>query len=195
LRFYINNGHSENSFTTRMVSVATPPASGFTKSLFEPPTSTIALYRLRYVPSCLGTMNKRLWRCHVCNDIHFGLKAPKVCPTCGAKDAFVLVDDSEALKVIDGYGGKIETVEDMIETWESFVEVKEFKLNEDREMVRTLAMGELENMKNKGFKYCPCRITIGDFEKDLNLICPCNFLIQETWKEYGECWCGLFVKR
>ncbi|MDD1768559.1 MAG: hypothetical protein LUQ55_01080 [Methanomassiliicoccales archaeon] len=140
-------------------------------------------------------MNKRLWRCFVCNDIHFGLKGPKVCPTCGAKDAFVLVDNSESLKVIGDYGGKIDKVEDMIKTWESFIEGKGFKLNEDREMVRTLAVGELENMKNKGFKYCPCRITTGDFEKDLNLICPCNFLVQKTWKEYGECWCGLFVKR
>ncbi|MGD0056525.1 MAG: ferredoxin-thioredoxin reductase catalytic domain-containing protein [Methanomassiliicoccales archaeon] len=140
-------------------------------------------------------MNKKLWRCHVCNDIHFGVKGPKVCPTCGAKDAFVLVDSSEAVKVIDDYGGKIETAENLIKTWESFIEVKEFKLNDDNEMVRTLAIGELENVKNKGFKYCPCRMTTGDFERDLNLICPCNFLIQKTWKEYGECWCGLFVKR
>jgi ferredoxin-thioredoxin reductase catalytic subunit len=36
-----------------------------------------------------------------------------------------------------------------------------------------------------------------DFEKDLTLVCPCNFLTHDTYKdkEHGECWCGLFIKR
>jgi ferredoxin-thioredoxin reductase catalytic chain len=150
---------------------------------------------MRHVLERLGTMNKKLWRCHVCNDIHFGVKPPAVCPTCGVKNAFVLVDNGEATKVIDDYGGVINTVEAMVKVWEDFTKEKEFKIVEDREIMETLAKGELENMKSKGLKYCPCRITTGSFEKDLSLICPCNFLVQKTWKEYGECWCGLFVKR
>lgn len=150
---------------------------------------------MHYVTEPRETMNKRMWRCFVCNDIHFGVKGPAVCPTCGAKNAFVLADNGEALKVIDNYGGTIDTVEGMVRVWEDLIKDKEFKLAEDRETVETLAKGELENMKGKGLKYCPCRITTGDYEKDLSLICPCNFLVQKTWKEYGECWCGLFVKR
>ena len=31
-------------------------------------------------------------------------------------------------------------------------------------------------------------------ETDLELVCPCRFKRQETWKKQGRCWCGLFVK-
>ncbi|MGD0783595.1 MAG: rubredoxin-like domain-containing protein, partial [Candidatus Aminicenantales bacterium] len=34
-------------------------------------------------------MKKRFWRCFVCNDIHWGVKPPDVCPTCRVKDAYV----------------------------------------------------------------------------------------------------------
>ena len=43
---------------------------------------------------------KKLWRCNVCNDIHYGIKGPDVCPTCGARNAFALIDYPEAMKVI-----------------------------------------------------------------------------------------------
>jgi ferredoxin-thioredoxin reductase catalytic subunit len=124
-----------------------------------------------------------------------GTKGPEICPTCGAKNAFVVVDRDEALKVIGDQGGKIQTVEELVAVWSDFTEGTDFKLADDREMIETLARGELENQKNRGLKYCPCRIITGDFEKDLRLVCPCNFFIQKTWKDYGECWCGLFVKR
>jgi rubrerythrin len=43
--------------------------------------------------------DKSFYRCTVCNDIHFGNMPPKVCPTCGAKNAYVEVDKNEAGKV------------------------------------------------------------------------------------------------
>lgn len=58
-----------------------------------------------------------------------------------------------------------------------------------------LADGVLNNEKNHGLKYCPCRLRTKDFDKDIKLICPCNFKSQNTWKEKGECWCSLFVKK
>jgi rubrerythrin len=27
-------------------------------------------------------MKKRYWRCFVCNDIHYGVAPPELCPTC-----------------------------------------------------------------------------------------------------------------
>ncbi|MFC1568440.1 rubredoxin-like domain-containing protein [Candidatus Margulisiibacteriota bacterium] len=42
---------------------------------------------------------KIFYRCTVCNDIHFGVLAPKVCPTCNAENAYVEVDLTEAKKV------------------------------------------------------------------------------------------------
>ena len=140
--------------------------------------------------------NKLLWRCNVCNDLHFGESPPIICPTCASENAFVLVDLNEALKVIDELGEKITTVNEVIKTWEEFGNAsEEFKLVEDSEMVRGLAEGVIENEKNHGLKYCPCRITTGDFINDLKLICPCNFQIQKSYEEMGECWCGLFARR
>jgi ferredoxin-thioredoxin reductase catalytic chain len=138
---------------------------------------------------------KKLWRCHVCNDIHYGIKGPVVCPTCGAKNAFSLIDYPESKKVIIDRGDRLDQVEQLLEVWEQLAEGKPYRVNPDVEFVRTLAKGELENQKNHGLKYCPCRITTGDLEEDLNLICPCNFFIHPVYREIGECWCGLFVKR
>jgi len=141
-------------------------------------------------------MGKRLWRCHVCNDLHYGINPPEVCPTCGAKRAFMLIDHDEAMRIIGTEGGEIATRETVIEVWRRFGEQSpEFNLTDKLDEVELLSKGVLENRANKGLKYCPCRIPTGDFHKDLNLICPCNFLRQNAYKETGECWCGLFVKR
>jgi len=43
---------------------------------------------------------KSFWRCNVCNDIHYGVAGPEVCPTCHAKNAYVSVDKAEAVKVM-----------------------------------------------------------------------------------------------
>ena len=64
-----------------------------------------------------------------------------------------------------------------------------------RKDVRLLAQGVLENMASKGLKFCPCRITVGDPIADVKLVCPCNFKVQQVYREDGACWCGLFVRR
>lgn len=139
---------------------------------------------------------KKFWRCSVCLDIHFGVKPPEICPTCLAKNAFVLVDSQEALTIMSKYGSSLSNPEQVMEAWKRFSEAnEEFMLTQDKEMVETLARGVCDNNENHGLKYCPCRITTGDFEADCKLICPCNFRIQQSYKQQGECWCGLFVKR
>ncbi len=85
--------------------------------------------------------------------------------------------------------------EELITVWKKFTENKDFMLNPDIKKVEMLADGVLNNEKNHGLKYCPCRLMTGDAERDLLLACPCNFKIQKTWKEKGECWCGLFVRK
>ncbi|MBS3123911.1 hypothetical protein J4437_04735 [Candidatus Woesearchaeota archaeon] len=45
-------------------------------------------------------MVKKYWKCTVCGDIHYGEKAPEVCPTCGAKEAYVLISAAEAKKLM-----------------------------------------------------------------------------------------------
>lgn len=44
---------------------------------------------------------KKFFRCTVCNDIHFGVGGPKVCPTCQAHNAYVEVDVDEARNVME----------------------------------------------------------------------------------------------
>ena len=140
--------------------------------------------------------NKLLWRCHVCNDLHYGERPPLLCPTCAAKNAFVRIDRSEALRVIGDRGGEIAVTKDVVGAWEGFSKIgSEYKLVDDREMVTGLADGVVQNQLNHGLKYCPCRLTTGDLERDLKLICPCSFEVQQTYRENGECWCGLFERR
>ena len=44
--------------------------------------------------------DKIFFRCFVCNDIHYGMAGPEVCPTCSAKNAYVEIDPSEAKGVM-----------------------------------------------------------------------------------------------
>ena len=84
--------------------------------------------------------------------------------------------------------------EELRKAWEKFTENNDFKLNPDDWHVNFIVNGVLENERKYGLKLCPCRLRDGTRERDLELICPCNFKIQKTWKNKGECWCGLFVK-
>jgi ferredoxin-thioredoxin reductase catalytic subunit len=110
--------------------------------------------------------------------------------------AFVKVDREEAIRTIGDHGDSFATTESVIAAWREFATNNPMiKMNPNEEEVNTLASGVLENVKNRGMKYCPCRMTSGDFQKDLELVCPCNFYRQKVYKENGECWCGLFMKR
>ena len=138
---------------------------------------------------------KRYWRCHVCNDTHYGIKPPEICPTCSLKDVYVEISSAEAKKI-----QAVETEMDkekFRQAIEEFAEKNEFRVNPDSEKVNMLIDGLFSCNKNHGMKYCPCRLIAKDFEEDLKLVCPCNFLIHETYKdkEDGECWCGLFIRR
>jgi rubrerythrin len=46
-------------------------------------------------------VDKKFFRCTVCNDIHFGAAGPKVCPTCRIHNAYVEVDEKEARYVME----------------------------------------------------------------------------------------------
>jgi ferredoxin-thioredoxin reductase catalytic chain len=85
--------------------------------------------------------------------------------------------------------------EKLKKAWEMFTEKNYFMLNPDDNHVDMVVKGVLENEKKFGLKLCPCRLRDGSRNTDLELICPCNFKIQEKWKNKGECWCGLFVRR
>ena len=90
--------------------------------------------------------------------------------------------------------------EDLVQSWKKFTEKNDFILNPDQKHVGMIVAGVLDNEKKFGLKLCPCRLRDGTLEKDLELICPCNFKTHTTWlKPMGGrkpmCWCGLFVKK
>jgi ferredoxin-thioredoxin reductase catalytic subunit len=84
--------------------------------------------------------------------------------------------------------------DEIIKAFAAFCQGNEFELNPDKSHMEAVIDGVLENEKAYGLKYCPCRIRTGDFEKDLELLCPCNFTAQEKYASQSECWCGLFTK-
>ncbi len=138
---------------------------------------------------------KKYWRCFVCNDIHYGLVPPNICPTCKVENAYIEISSHEAENVL--FPKTEMDKETFTKAIETFTENNDFQVNPDKEKVDMLLEGIFNNEKNHGLKYCPCRLFTKEKEEDLKLICPCNFLIHETYKdkEDGECWCGLFVRR
>lgn len=151
---------------------------------------------------------KSFWRCFVCNDIHYGVKPPGLCPTCGVAKAYVRVSPREA-RAVQGWApnagpAAADTTsneefepEEFRRSIEAFAEGQEFEVNRDRARVDLLLEGLFGNAANHGLKYCPCRLRTKEFQEDLKLVCPCHFTAHETYRgiEAGECWCGLFKKR
>jgi ferredoxin-thioredoxin reductase catalytic subunit len=139
---------------------------------------------------------KKFWRCHVCNDIHLGINPPETCPTCGFKNAYVEVCSEEAQKIVGAEKNPMDKDKFRIAI-EAFASKNEFRVNPDKSRVDMLVEGTFNCEQNQGMKYCPCRMITKDFSEDIKLVCPCNFLIHETYKdkEDGECWCGLFIRR
>jgi len=139
---------------------------------------------------------KKFWRCHVCNDIHYGITPPELCPTCKVLNAYVEISSGEAQKICAMTEAKMGEVE-FRDAIERFTVGNVFQVNPDKNRVATLLEGIFNCEKNQGMKYCPCRLITKDFEEDLKLVCPCNFRIHETYKDKddGECWCGLFKRR
>ena len=84
--------------------------------------------------------------------------------------------------------------EELRSAWAKFTENNDFILNTDEDLVSMVISVVLDNEKECGLKLCPCRLRDGTRQCDLELICPCNFKIQDVWENEGRCWCGLFIK-
>jgi len=143
-------------------------------------------------------MKKKFWRCFVCNDLHYGLKPPEICPTCRVAHAYVEITAREARTILGQLAeGEDFQAADFRKAIETFTEGNPFMVNPDGEKVDGLIGGVLGNESRHGLKYCPCRLMTKEFEEDVKIICPCNFLVHETYTglDKGECWCGMFVKK
>ncbi len=69
-----------------------------------------------------------------------------------------------------------------------------YHLNPDEEFTRDLIRGLLVNEKRYGYWGCPCRLSSGDKQKDLDIICPCYYRDPDL-NDYGQCYCALYVTK
>ena len=67
-----------------------------------------------------------------------------------------------------------------------------YHLNPDVEFARELARGLLTNEKRYGYQSCPCRLSSGKKQEDIDIICPCDYRDADV-SEYDACYCGLYV--
>ncbi|SKA80598.1 Ferredoxin-thioredoxin reductase, catalytic subunit [Paucidesulfovibrio gracilis DSM 16080] len=73
-------------------------------------------------------------------------------------------------------------------------EPKGYYFNEDMDMTMPLLESLLENRERYGYMACPCRLANGDFDADKDIVCPCVYREADV-KEYGACFCGLYVSK
>ncbi len=73
-------------------------------------------------------------------------------------------------------------------------EPKGYFFNKDREMVIDLLDSLNINKKRYGYMGCPCRLASGNREDDKDIICPCVYRGPDV-KEYGSCYCNLYVSK
>jgi ferredoxin-thioredoxin reductase catalytic subunit len=67
-----------------------------------------------------------------------------------------------------------------------------YLLNPDKEFVCDLISGMQTNQERYGYQSCPCRLAEGKKEKDLDIVCPCDYRDPDL-NEYGSCYCALYV--
>lgn len=84
--------------------------------------------------------------------------------------------------------------EELYEKLRKVQEPKGYFFNKDTELVFELLNALLVNKQRYGYMSCPCRLAAGEKEKDKDIICPCEYREQDV-REYGSCFCQLYVSR
>ena len=69
-----------------------------------------------------------------------------------------------------------------------------YHLNPDIDFTKKLVRGLIVNEDRYGYQACPCRISSGVKEEDLDIICPCDYRDPDL-DEYGACYCALYVSQ
>jgi ferredoxin-thioredoxin reductase catalytic chain len=84
------------------------------------------------------------------------------------------------------------TPEQLYAVLSKYAEAQGIRLNRDAPFVMDILEGLLTNEARYGYRSCPCRLAWGDREKDRDIVCPCVYRDPDI-KEYGSCFCGLYV--
>jgi ferredoxin-thioredoxin reductase catalytic chain len=82
--------------------------------------------------------------------------------------------------------------EKLYEMLKKVQEPKGYFFNKDRARVFDLLEALLINKNRYGYMCCPCRLALGNKEKDRDIICPCVYREADV-EEFGSCYCNLYV--
>lgn len=82
----------------------------------------------------------------------------------------------------------------LYETLRKTQEPKGFFFNRDKDWVFGILNGLLVNKERYGYMSCPCRLASGNRAQDQDIVCPCAYREADV-KEYGSCYCNLYVSR
>lgn len=84
--------------------------------------------------------------------------------------------------------------EQLLQQLEKINEPKGYFFNRDMDKTMFLLEGLIINRQRYGYMCCPCRLAKEDLEADRDIICPCEYREADV-KEYGSCYCGLYVSK
>lgn len=85
-----------------------------------------------------------------------------------------------------------EEVDALYERLDREAEAAGYHLNPDVAFTKDLVRGLLVNEKRYGYWACPCRLASGEKQKDLDIICPCDYRDPDLL-DWGACYCALYV--
>ena len=85
-------------------------------------------------------------------------------------------------------------VKDLVAVLDKEAESGGYHLNPETDVTGELVKGLLVNEGRYGYRSCPCRLAAGDEEKDLDIVCPCDYRDPDL-DEYNACYCGLYVSK
>jgi ferredoxin-thioredoxin reductase catalytic subunit len=84
------------------------------------------------------------------------------------------------------------TPAELYEMLKKVQEPKGYFFNKDKDWVLTILADLLTNKDRYGYMCCPCRLAAGNREKDADIFCPCQYRPEDV-REYGSCYCNLYV--
>jgi ferredoxin-thioredoxin reductase catalytic subunit len=84
--------------------------------------------------------------------------------------------------------------EKLYEMLKKVQESRGYFFSKDKERVFELMEALLKNKTRYGYMCCPCRLSAHDREKDHDIVCPCVYRTEDV-KEYGSCYCNLYVSK
>ncbi len=85
-----------------------------------------------------------------------------------------------------------EDVENLYQRLKEEAEERGYHLNPDTSFTKDLVSSLIINENRYGYPSCPCRLATGVKEKDMDIICPCDYRDADL-NEYGSCYCALYV--